>query len=123
MATEKKIFEKFSKYGFEIGNEFYLQAQRVNSFIESCISQGVAILGVEGFAQIDHGKFQGLPIFQEFKSTFNTWPEYCVECDMQARSFFQNKTFPDDIYFNFTVVDKISWLNLQKTKITWNKKL
>ena len=106
---ENQLRQAFVGVGTERGGEFYLPAQAAGRFVDACVHESLAIVGVEGF-RIESGKFRPLldqiADFSSLLTDRKGWAETVQAAAAEAHRFLAQLPTEPELRLNFTLLSE-----------------
>ena len=98
ITDEKELYKKFTER-----NDDYVHVDKSIEFIEACLKNKVAILGIDGLVIND----EILPMM-EYITDFSTikyssWEEFVIKSTELAKEFLKSVPHSSDLYFDIVI--------------------
>jgi hypothetical protein len=104
---EKRVREKFADVGYVSGGEFYVPAHVSVSFLDACVSESLAVVGMEVFSRCEERLRPNLNLIADFSEIVNTtdpWEKTVGDSVKEALAFLANVPRELEPWINFTLL-------------------
>ncbi|MEM7391548.1 MAG: hypothetical protein AAF492_04300 [Verrucomicrobiota bacterium] len=114
--TETELIERYSIFGKCDGGEFFLMRGKALEFTLDCVSNGLAVLGLECF-RFQGGEVQSdTGLIADFSSLVSLeWEEMLEQSREHAERFLGELSDPD-LFIVFTLFNEEEWKNQRNFK-------
>jgi hypothetical protein len=107
--TEQELQERFSDRSIRRGGERYFDVGVGSDYIDACVENDFAIIGIEGFDMVNDALAPRMDLIADFSElTAPTWREFKDHSIRSARAFV-NQIHDSSVLLNFAVLSRSEW--------------